>query len=84
MTQHSTTCHLNGGASSETIHRLELDDQLTRLADLLHLIAVATDGLPPPPGAAITLGTEIALDEIKIIQNTIEKMQTAESACRAR
>lgn len=74
MTQHSKTCHLNGGVSSETIHRLELDNQLTRLADLLHLIAAAADGLPPPHGAAITRGTEIALDEIEIIQNTIEQM----------
>lgn len=74
MTQHSKKCHLNGGASSETIPRLDLDDQLTRLADLLHLIAAAADGLPPPYGPAIMRGTQIALDEVVIIQNTVAQM----------
>lgn len=69
MTQHSTKCQLNGGASPETIRRLDLDDHLTRLADLLHLIAAAADGLPPPHGAAIVRGTQIALDEVEFIRD---------------
>ncbi|WP_282028445.1 hypothetical protein [Paracoccus marcusii] len=71
MTHPSTKSQLNGGASSETIRHLDLDDHLTRLADLLHLIAAAADGLPPPHGAAITRGTQIALDEVEVIQQTL-------------
>lgn len=70
MTQVSNTSEPNGSASSEAIRRLDLDDHLTRLADLLHLIASAADGLPPPHGAAIMRGTQIALDEVEVIQQT--------------
>ena len=71
MTHPSTKSPLNGGASSEAIRRLDLDDHLTRLADLLHLIAAAADGLPPPHGSAIMRGTQIALDEIEVIQQML-------------
>nr|WP_172684929.1 hypothetical protein [Paracoccus marcusii] len=74
MTHPSTNSRLDDGASSETIRRLDTDDHLTRLADLLHLIAAAADGLPPPHGAAIMRGTQIALDEVKVIQSTIAQI----------
>lgn len=69
MTYPSKKSQPNGGASSETIRRLDLDDHLKRLADLLHLIAAAADGLPPPHGAAIVRGTQIALDEVNFIRD---------------
>lgn len=70
MSQISDTSESDGSALSEAIRRLDLDDHLTRLADLLHLIAAAADGLPPPHGAAIMRGTQIALDEVEVIQQT--------------
>lgn len=71
MTHPSGNSQLNGSDSTEAVRRIDLADHLTRLADLLHLIAAAVDSLPPPHGAAITRGTQIALDEVEFIQQTL-------------
>lgn len=73
MSPTSSTPHPNGGASAETIRQLDLADHLSRLSDLLHLVAAAADSLPPPHGAAIARGTQIALDEVDAIRGMLEE-----------
>ncbi|MFJ1292651.1 hypothetical protein ACEPPZ_11265 [Paracoccus yeei] len=73
MSPTSSTPQPNGGTSPETIRQLDLADHLSRLADLLHLVAAAADSLPRPHGAAIARGTQIALDEVDAIRGMLEE-----------
>jgi len=67
----TTTPRPNGAATPEAVRRLDLEDHLTRLADLLHLVALAGEGVPPPHGPAIIRGTQIALDEVDEIRRVV-------------
>lgn len=59
------------GTLAEAARRLDVADHLARLSDLLHLVAAAADGLPPPHGAAVARGAQIALDEVEVIRDLL-------------
>lgn len=53
---------------------LDIEDRLVRLEDLLHLIAMAGEGLDPPHAAALARGLQLAQDQASGIRKAVTRL----------
>ena len=53
---------------------LDIEDRLARLEELLHLIAMAGEGLEPPHAAALARGLQLAQDQAGAIRKAVMRL----------
>lgn len=53
---------------------LDIEDRLTRLEELLHLIAMAGERLDPPHAAALARGLQLAQDQASWIRKAVMRL----------
>ena len=53
---------------------LDIEDRLARLEELLHLIAMAGEGLDPPHAAALARGLQLAQDQASGIRKAVMRL----------